>query len=88
MHIHMLVLPSSSYFTKIIVQILSLQTRTKLVCAVLSLPVLSNPSRKEVNGEIRDNLAQKSIHKFLLVGYDKSGTSAIYKQVKYSYTVN
>ena len=72
-------------------QILSLQTRTKLVCAVLSLPVppgSENPSGKDVNGEIRDNLAQKSIHKFLLVGYDKSGTSTIYKQVKYSYTVN
>ncbi|KAK7841959.1 extra-large guanine nucleotide-binding protein 1 [Quercus suber] len=60
-------------------------TRTKLFCAVLSLPVpprSENPSRKEVNGEIRDNLAQKSIHKFLLVGYDKSGTSTIYKQAK------
>ena len=67
-------------------QVLSLQTRTNLFCAVLSLPVppgSGNPSRKEVNGEIRDNLAQKSIHNFLLVGYDKSGTSTIYKQVKY-----
>ncbi|KAM4098855.1 hypothetical protein ACJW30_07G110800 [Castanea mollissima] len=66
------------------------KTRTKLVCAVLSLPVppgTENPSRKEVNGEIRDNLAQKSIHKFLLVGYDKSGTSTIYKQAKILYGI-
>uniref|UniRef100_A0A7N2MYW9 Extra-large guanine nucleotide-binding protein 1-like n=1 Tax=Quercus lobata TaxID=97700 RepID=A0A7N2MYW9_QUELO len=66
------------------------KTRTKLVCAVLSLPVpprSENPSRKEVNGEIRDNLAQKSIHKFLLVGYDKSGTSTIYKQAKILYGI-
>ncbi|KAF3960338.1 hypothetical protein CMV_014943 [Castanea mollissima] len=57
---------------------------------VLSLPVPpgpENPSRKEVNGEIRDNLAQKSIHKFLLVGYDKSGTSTIYKQAKILYGI-
>ncbi|XP_050261042.1 extra-large guanine nucleotide-binding protein 1-like isoform X1 [Quercus robur] len=66
------------------------KTRTKLVCTVLSLPVppgSENPSEKEVNGEIRDNLAQKSIHKFLLVGYDKSGTSTIYKQAKILYGI-
>ncbi|KAK4562916.1 hypothetical protein RGQ29_005408 [Quercus rubra] len=66
------------------------KTRTKLVCAVLSLPVppgSENPSGKDVNGEIRDNLAQKSIHKFLLVGYDKSGTSTIYKQAKILYGI-
>ncbi|KAK7821351.1 extra-large guanine nucleotide-binding protein 1 isoform X1 [Quercus suber] len=66
------------------------KTRTKLVCAVFSLPVppgSKNPSGKEVNGEIRDNLAQKSIHKFLLVGYDKSGTSTIYKQAKILYGI-
>ncbi|KAL4615597.1 hypothetical protein ACB092_07G138000 [Castanea dentata] len=66
------------------------KTITKLVCAVLSLPVppgSENPSGKEVNGEIRDNLAQKSIHKFLLVGCDKSGTSTIYKQAKILYGI-
>ncbi|KAK7841942.1 extra-large guanine nucleotide-binding protein 1 [Quercus suber] len=66
------------------------KTRTKLFCAVLSLPVpprSENPSQKEVNGEIRENLAQKSIHKFLLVGYDKSGTSTIYKQAKIVYGI-
>lgn len=66
-------------------EISSLQTRTKLVCAVLSLPVppdSKNHSGAEVNGVIPDNLDQKSLRKLLLVGYDKSGTSTIYKQVK------
>jgi hypothetical protein len=69
------------------VEISSLQTTTKLVCAVLSLPVPPNSkshSGGEVNGVIPDNLEQKkSLLKLLLVGYDKSGTSTIYKQVKY-----
>jgi hypothetical protein len=71
---------------EIIGQILSLQTKAKLVCRVLSLPVppdSKNSSGEQVNVEIPANLAQKSLHKFLLVGYDKSGTSTIYKQVKY-----
>lgn len=67
-------------------EIFSFQTITKLVCAALSLPVppdSNNHSGEEVNGVIPDNLEQKSLHKLLLVGYDKSGTSTIYKQVKY-----
>ena len=59
-----------------------------MVCAVLSLPVppdSKNPSGEETNGSNPDNLAQKSLHKLLLVGYDKSGTSTIYKQVKYKW---
>lgn len=63
----------------------SLQTATKLVCAVLSLPVppdYQNPSEEKVNGVIPGNVMQKSIHKLLLVGHNKSGSSTIYKQVK------
>uniref|UniRef100_A0A2N9EQN9 Uncharacterized protein n=1 Tax=Fagus sylvatica TaxID=28930 RepID=A0A2N9EQN9_FAGSY len=61
------------------------KTKAKLVCRVLSLPVppdSKNSSGEQVNVEIPANLAQKSLHKFLLVGYDKSGTSTIYKQAK------
>ncbi|KAE8008440.1 hypothetical protein FH972_004953 [Carpinus fangiana] len=64
------------------------KTRTKIVCAVFSLPVppdSKNPSEEEANGSNPDNLAQKSLHKLLLVGYDKSGTSTIYKQAKLLY---
>ncbi|XP_059434767.1 extra-large guanine nucleotide-binding protein 1-like isoform X1 [Corylus avellana] len=66
------------------------KTRTKMVCAVLSLPVppdSKSPSGEEANRLIPGNLAQKSLHKLLLVGYDKSGTSTIYKQAKLLYDV-
>ncbi|KAB1207201.1 Extra-large guanine nucleotide-binding protein 1 [Morella rubra] len=59
------------------------KTRTKLVCAFFSLPVppdLKNPSGVEANGVIPANLVQISLHKLLLVGYNKSGTCTIYKQ--------
>ncbi|KAG6709594.1 hypothetical protein I3842_06G139900 [Carya illinoinensis] len=60
------------------------KTATKLVCAVLSLPVppdYQNPSEEKVNGVIPGNVMQKSIHKLLLVGHNKSGSSTIYKQL-------
>ncbi|KAG7976116.1 hypothetical protein I3843_06G132600 [Carya illinoinensis] len=66
------------------------KTATKLVCAVLSLPVppdYQNPSEEKVNGVIPGNVMQKSIHKLLLVGHNKSGSSTIYKQAKLLYDV-
>ncbi|KAF5443998.1 hypothetical protein F2P56_036506, partial [Juglans regia] len=65
------------------------KTATKLVCAVLSLPVPpdhQNPSEEKVNGVIPAYVMQKSI-KLLLVGHNKSGSSTIYKQAKLLYDV-
>ncbi|GMP38109.1 hypothetical protein CsSME_00009491 [Camellia sinensis var. sinensis] len=70
------------------------KTGTKLVCALLSLPIPpehANSSGKEVvnlgNGVVPNYLAQKTLNKFLLVGYDKSGTSTIFKQARMVYNV-
>ncbi|GMP38099.1 hypothetical protein CsSME_00009488 [Camellia sinensis var. sinensis] len=70
------------------------KTGTKLVCALLSLPIPpehANSSGKEVvnlgNGVVLNYLAQKTLNKFLLVGYDKSGTSTIFKQARMVYNV-
>ncbi|KAE9447219.1 hypothetical protein C3L33_20873, partial [Rhododendron williamsianum] len=59
----------------------------KLLCALLSLPTPpkdTNPSGEEVanpaNGVLPNFLRQKTLHKLLLVGCDKSGTSTIFKQ--------
>ena len=59
------------------------QMGIKLFCALLSLPVppnTVNPSEEDVSPR---TLEQQVLHKLLLVGYQKSGTSTIYKQVIY-----
>ncbi|XAR59503.1 hypothetical protein NMG60_11015358 [Bertholletia excelsa] len=66
----------------------------KLVCVALSLPTppdCPNSSREEVNDPtskvVPNYLEQKTLKKLLLVGYDKSGTSTIFKQARMSYNV-
>ncbi|GKU99056.1 hypothetical protein SLEP1_g11962 [Rubroshorea leprosula] len=65
---------------------------TKLLCAVLSLPVPSkapNPDFDQVNSlpsrNVPDYLEQRAIQKILLVGSSGSGTSTIFKQAKILY---
>ncbi|PPS11455.1 hypothetical protein GOBAR_AA09183 [Gossypium barbadense] len=56
------------------------KTRIKLFCALLSLPVppnVANPAGEDVS---QRTLEQQVLLKLLLVGYQKSGTSTIYKQ--------
>ncbi|XWS62478.1 hypothetical protein CRYUN_Cryun06bG0014700 [Craigia yunnanensis] len=60
----------------------------KLFCALLSLPVPSdtmNPVGEEVS---QRTLEQQVLPKILLVGYQKSGTSTIYKQAKILYNIS
>ncbi|CAL5347780.1 unnamed protein product [Camellia sinensis] len=61
---------------------------TKLVCAVLSLPVPSksaNPCGEQVNNLVSrampDYTEQRTLQKLLLIGYSRFGTSTIFKQV-------
>ncbi|KAK8370857.1 hypothetical protein V6Z11_A01G203800 [Gossypium hirsutum] len=57
------------------------KTRIKLFCALLSLPVppnVANPAGEDVS---QRTLEQQVLLKLLLVGYQKSGTSTIYKQI-------
>ncbi|XP_022748652.1 extra-large guanine nucleotide-binding protein 1-like isoform X1 [Durio zibethinus] len=59
----------------------------KLICALLSIPVppdFVNPSGEDVS---QRTLEQRALHKLLLVGYQKSGTSTIYKQAKILYNI-
>ncbi|WP_248424445.1 hypothetical protein, partial [Escherichia coli] len=62
---------------------------TKLGCALLSLPVPSKSS--SYSGEPDSNLIYRAfpdylgLQKLLLVGYDGSGTSTIFKQAKILY---
>ncbi|GLU13646.1 hypothetical protein SLE2022_302700 [Rubroshorea leprosula] len=65
---------------------------TKLLCAVLSLPVpskASNPCGEQVNSlssrNVPDYLEQRTLQKILLVGSSGSGTSTIFKQAKILY---
>ncbi|KAI6701250.1 hypothetical protein NL676_015574 [Syzygium grande] len=63
------------------------KTKTKLVCAILNLPI---PPDNAKSGEeaTKDSLGQNDLHrKLLLVGFDKSGTSTIFKQAKILYNV-
>ncbi|MBA0551157.1 hypothetical protein Golob_022053, partial [Gossypium lobatum] len=63
------------------------KTRIKLFCALLSLPVppnVVNPAGEDVS---QRTLEQQVLLKLLLVGYQKSGTSTIYKQAKILYNV-
>ena len=64
------------------------QAKTKLVCAVLSLPVpskSSNPGAEQGSGlmsrSIPDYIERRTLQKLLLVGFSGSGTSTIFKQV-------
>lgn len=64
------------------------QAGTKLLCAVLSLPVpckSSNHGGEQVSSTISrsmpDYLEQRAIQKLLLIGYSGSGTSTVFKQV-------
>lgn len=64
------------------------QAGTKLVCAVLSLPVPSKsaslcgePMTNQVSRSVHDYFEQRTLQKILLVGYNGSGTSTIFKQV-------
>ncbi|XP_021300310.1 extra-large guanine nucleotide-binding protein 1-like [Herrania umbratica] len=60
----------------------------RLFCALLSLPVppvTVNPAGEDVSQE---TLEQQVLHKLLLVGYQKSGTSTIYKQAKILYNIS
>ncbi|PSS29347.1 Extra-large guanine nucleotide-binding protein like [Actinidia chinensis var. chinensis] len=70
------------------------KTGIKLVCALLSLPIppeSANPSGEDVgkiaNGVVPTYREQKTLNKLLLVGYDKSGTSTIFKQARMVYNV-
>lgn len=65
---------------------------TKLVCAVLSLPVPSKSPHlygDQVNSmpshTATEYLEQKALQKFLLIGYNGSGSSTIFKQAKILY---
>ncbi|GAB2282544.1 hypothetical protein Dimus_017085 [Dionaea muscipula] len=65
---------------------------TKLVCAMLSLPVPSKSrclygeqTSPTVNRNHLDYLAERTLEKLLLVGYNESGTSTIFKQAKILY---
>ncbi|KAL8476055.1 hypothetical protein ACS0TY_028648 [Phlomoides rotata] len=65
---------------------------TKLLCAVLSLPVpckSSNHCGEQVSSTISrtmpDYLEQRAIQKLLLIGYCGSGTSTIFKQARILY---
>ncbi|CAJ1942683.1 unnamed protein product [Sphenostylis stenocarpa] len=67
---------------------------TKLVCALLSLPVPSNSKCSNSCGFLSSNLVTRPVpdhfehgivHKLLLLGYTGSGTSTIFKQAKILY---
>ncbi|XP_062092464.1 extra-large guanine nucleotide-binding protein 1-like [Humulus lupulus] len=64
----------------------------KIACAFLSLPIpsdSSNPSTEEGDTALppQNQLEEKMVYKFLLVGSDQCGTSTIFKQAKFLYNV-
>ncbi|KAG6761470.1 hypothetical protein POTOM_034692 [Populus tomentosa] len=57
----------------------------KLICAVLSLPTppdFTSPGAEGVNDRMASSLEQKTLHKLLLVGSEKSGTAQELKTLK------
>ncbi|KAK8567829.1 hypothetical protein V6N13_105774 [Hibiscus sabdariffa] len=64
------------------------KTRVKLFCALLSLPVPPNAVNPSGEDAGQRALEQQVLHKLLLVGYQKSGTSTMYKQAKILYNVS
>ncbi|KAE8690745.1 Extra-large guanine nucleotide-binding protein 1 [Hibiscus syriacus] len=64
------------------------KTRVKLFCALLSLPVPPNATSPAGEDVDQRTLELQVLHKLLLVGYQKSGTSTIYKQAKILYNVS
>ncbi|XP_050232560.1 extra-large guanine nucleotide-binding protein 1-like [Mercurialis annua] len=66
------------------------KNRAKLICAALSLPIppaSAIPNSDQENSVVPPSLSQKRLHKLLLVGYAKSGTSTMFKQAKIVYRV-
>ncbi|EEF43335.1 extra-large guanine nucleotide-binding protein 1 isoform X2 [Ricinus communis] len=62
----------------------------KLICAALSLPTPPASARAsggEENSVLPPGLRQKTLYKLLLVGYEKSGTSTVFKQAKIVYRI-
>ncbi|XP_024177036.1 extra-large guanine nucleotide-binding protein 1 isoform X1 [Rosa chinensis] len=57
---------------------------TKLVCAVLSLPVPSRSSNPIIL-ELIEQRSERTLQKILLVGCNGSGASTIFKQAKILY---
>lgn len=71
-----------------IIMFCSVQAGTKLLCAVLSLPVpcksfnhIGEQVTSSISRTMPDYLEQRAIQKLLLIGYSGSGTSTIFKQV-------
>lgn len=63
----------------------------KVACALLSLPIPSNPSNapsEEGDKALSTQFEEKTLNKFLLVGSDQSGTSTIFKQVRQIFVTN
>lgn len=75
--------------------LITLQAGTKLVCAVLSLPLPSkslNPCGESLTNSLSravpDYFEHRTLQKILLVGYNGSGTSTIFKQVLFNSRLN
>ncbi|XP_062019223.1 extra-large guanine nucleotide-binding protein 1-like [Rosa rugosa] len=62
-------------------------TKIKLVCTILSLPIPSEPTIPPPAEEDRNFIEEKLLDKLVLVGYHKSGSSTIFKQAKFLYNV-
>ncbi|KAK4774785.1 hypothetical protein SAY86_009720 [Trapa natans] len=57
--------------------------KTKVFCAMLSLPLPPSITSSGREEGAQNNLDQNALHKLLLVGPDKSGTGTIFKQTKF-----
>ena len=58
----------------------------KLVCTLLSVPIPTASKNPPPAEEDRNFIEEKLLKKLLLVGYHKSGSSTIFKQVKCMFT--
>ncbi|XVF68197.1 hypothetical protein PTKIN_Ptkin10aG0185300 [Pterospermum kingtungense] len=61
--------------------------RVRLFCALLSMPLPPDTVNHSGEDVSRRNGEQQVLHKLLLVGYPKSGTSTIYKQARVLYNI-